>query len=213
VASAHRIQLVCFDLGGVLIRICRTWAEGCAAAGLAVRGEHIIDAISINGRREISQRYQLGDLGCEAYFEALSQAGHGLYSPAEIERIHHAWLLHEYAGVAGVIDRIHAAGMATAALSNTNHAHWVRMPEFPAVMKLQRRLASHELRLAKPDEAIYREAERLLGVRGARILFFDDLAENIDAARGVGWNAVHINHTGDPAQQIEAALEAHHVLT
>ncbi len=32
-----RIRLVCFDLGGVVIRICRTWAEGCAAAGLEVR--------------------------------------------------------------------------------------------------------------------------------------------------------------------------------
>ena len=92
---------------------------------------------------------------------------HRLYSPAEIKRIHHAWLLEEYSGVAATIDRIHAAGVATAALSNTNHAHWVRMNEFPAVTKLQRRLASHELRLAKPDDAIYREAERHLAVRGA----------------------------------------------
>ena len=32
------VALVCFDLGGVLVRICRDWAEGCRAAGLTVRG-------------------------------------------------------------------------------------------------------------------------------------------------------------------------------
>ena len=33
------ISLVCFDLGGVVVRICRSWAEGCAEAGLDVRGD------------------------------------------------------------------------------------------------------------------------------------------------------------------------------
>jgi len=31
------IRMVCFDLGGVLIKHCRTWREGCAAAGLRLR--------------------------------------------------------------------------------------------------------------------------------------------------------------------------------
>ncbi len=30
------IKLVCFDLGGVLIRICRSWAEACSRAAIAL---------------------------------------------------------------------------------------------------------------------------------------------------------------------------------
>ena len=37
-SNATPPSLVCFDLGGVVIRICRSWEEGCAAAGLPLRG-------------------------------------------------------------------------------------------------------------------------------------------------------------------------------
>ena len=30
-------MVICFDLGGVLVRICRDWNEGCAAAGIDPR--------------------------------------------------------------------------------------------------------------------------------------------------------------------------------
>jgi FMN phosphatase YigB (HAD superfamily) len=43
-------------------------------------------------------------------------------------------------------------------------------------------------------------------------VFFDDLAENISAARACGWNAVHIDHTGDTAAQVLAGLRAHGAL-
>jgi FMN phosphatase YigB (HAD superfamily) len=62
------------------------------------------------------------------------------------------------------------------------------------------------LRLAKPDEAIYRAYEKATGVAGAEIIFFDDLAENIEAARAAGWNAEQIDHTGDTAEQVRMLL-------
>ncbi len=37
------IQLVCFDVGGVVVRICHTWAEGCAAAGITPRNLSLWD--------------------------------------------------------------------------------------------------------------------------------------------------------------------------
>jgi len=209
-----RVQLVCFDLGGVLLRICRSWSEGCRAAGLDLRsgGSFVNDPSSANGRAELSARYQTGRIDSETYFRDLSLAVGSLYSPEEIARIHHAWVLEEYPRVGEVIDRVHDAGLRTAALSNTNHAHWQRMPEFPAFSRLQCPLASHTLGLAKPDEAIYREAESRFGVAGRAIVFFDDLPENIEAARRVGWRAVQIDHAGDTARQIERGLRAHGAL-
>jgi putative hydrolase of the HAD superfamily len=206
------IKLVCFDLGGVLIRICRSWEEGCRAAGIDVRGEIATDLASAKARRELGMRHQVGLMDCEDYFKAVAATHGDRYTAKEIERVHHAWMLGEYPGVSEVIDRIHKAGVATAALSNTNLSHWRRLPGFASVGRLHTRLASHELGLVKPDAAIYREAERRLGVGGDAILFFDDLIENVEAANKVGWNAVRIDHNGDTAAQIAEALCAREVI-
>jgi HAD superfamily hydrolase (TIGR01509 family) len=205
---------VCFDLGGVLIRICRSWQEGCVAAGLDLRGAlNAHDSIAgWYAPREVTDLYQTGRITCDQFATQLADAFGNHYSPDEIMRVHHAWMLGECAGVGAVIHRIHQAGLRTAALSNTNAAHWQRLPEFAAFASLQHRLASHELGLAKPDEAIYREAERRLGLSGSSILFFDDLSENIEAARTIGWRTAHIDHTGNTAQQIEAGLREHGVV-
>jgi putative hydrolase of the HAD superfamily len=86
------------------------------------------------------------------------------------------------------------------------------MDEFPAVMKLHHRHASHELGLAKPDAAIYREFERLTNSRREEILFFDDLPENIETAKSIGWQCVQIDPNTRTDTQILAALREHGVV-
>lgn len=206
--SHSPIKLVCFDLGGVLIRICRSWDEGCRAAGLDVRGAAVADPAGANGRRDLSRLHQSGKMACVEFFQAVSRASGDLYAAHEVERIHNAWLLGEYPGVHAVIDDIRHAGLRTAALSNTNLSHWIALQRYPSISSLDFRLASHELGMVKPDEAIYREAERIFAVKAGHILFFDDLPDNIQAARRVGWDAVQIDHTADPAQQIRSALQS-----
>jgi glucose-1-phosphatase len=206
------IRLIVFDLGGVLVRICRSWPEGCAAAGVPVRGELREGYPACEAWQELGMQYQTGRIDGVAFSSSLSQRLKGLYLPEEIMAVHHAWILGEYEGVVEVIDRIHATGLPTAALSNTNHDHWVRMDEFPAFMRLRHRLASHLLKLHKPDPAIYRALERQLGHRGGEILFFDDLPENVAAAKALGWNAVQIDPHGRTDQQIEIALQQFGVL-
>jgi putative hydrolase of the HAD superfamily len=202
------IQLVCFDVGGVMIRICRSWAEGCRAAGVPVRDEaHYL--ASRTARHEIVARHQVGLLDGSAFADALSAAMGGLYSPAEVLAVHRAWLLEPYEGLPGIIDSLHALGIHTAALSNTNHEHWRRMDEYPAVGRLRHRFTSHELGLAKPDAAIFRKVESHTGARGRQILFFDDLEENIAAARSAGWRAELIDPLRETAPQISEALFVH----
>lgn len=204
------IRLVCFDLGGVVIRICRTWAEGCAAAGLDVR-EEARWRQARPARKALIVQYQTGRIDGATFARKASALVGGLYSPAEIMGIHRAWLLDEYEVIGSVVDRLHEAGIDTAALSNTNHEHWVQMGEYPAVMRIHHHLPSHHLGLDKPDSSIYRLAERRLGYAGREILFFDDTQENITAAREVGWAAELIDPAASPAVQISSALAAHGV--
>jgi len=198
--------LVCFDLGGVLIRICRSWREGCQAAGLPVRGTWPDGSPVASGWRELGVQFGTGRIDAQTWAHQLSKLINGLYSPQEIAAVHHAWLLGEFEGVGPVVDRIHAAGLETAALSNTNHEHWARLPEFPTVMRLHHRLASFELGLHKPDPAIYRALEARLNRRGGEIILFDDLPENIESALRCGWRAELIDPHSRTDAQIDSAL-------
>jgi FMN phosphatase YigB (HAD superfamily) len=213
------IRIVCFDWGGVLLRIVRTWPEACERAGLDVRGESGTTEWGAR-RRPVAHAYQQGRLTCEEFHARLSESMGGLYSPEEVRRIHDAWLIEEYPGVDGVVDRLLALPhIETALLSNTNHGHWARqapvagdtMPHFPTAARLKHRHASHLLRLAKPGVEIYWAFERLTGASGAQILFFDDLAENVETARSLGWRAEQIDHLGETAAQIETHLRTHGV--
>ena len=66
--------------------------------------------------------------------------------------------------------------------------------------------------LAKPGLDIYHAFVERTGHRAAGILFFDDLEENVVAARRAGWNAEQIDHTGDTAAQIRGHLREYGVL-
>jgi putative hydrolase of the HAD superfamily len=200
------IRLVCFDLGGVLVRICRSWAEGCAAAGLDVRDGNPQSESHDQEVRQLANQLDSGRIDFATWTQQLSAAMRGRYSPQEIAAVHHAWLLDEYRGVGTIIDRLHEAGLRTAALSNTDARHWARMDQFPAVVKLGHRLASFQLKLHKPDPSIYRAAEARLGHSGTAILFFDDRPENVEAARQVGWLAELIDPLVPTDRQIERAL-------
>lgn len=208
---AMRPELVCFDWGGVILRHCRSWEEACKVGGLEMRPAVMAPEL-VHLRRIATRAYQAGRIGAEEFYDMLAHATGGLYSREECIALHDAWLLDEYAGMDAVIDAIHARGVATALLSNTNASHWARgFPEqgkadYPTAAKVRHAHASHLLGFAKPQEEIYRAFEEAVGVRGDAVLFFDDLEENLVTARGLGWQTVLVDHTGDTAQQIRGAL-------
>ncbi len=201
------LRLVCFDLGGVVLRICRNWREGCAAAGLDDR-DPAAWRQSRPARQALILDYQTGRIDGPTFAAMVSELTGGLYSPVEILGVHHAWLLGQYRGMRAIVERVHRGGLDTAALSNTNHEHWVRMGEFPAVMGIRHLFASHQLGVHKPDPSIYRRLERQLGYAGREILFFDDTEENVAAAQRLGWRAEVIAPAASPAAQIAAVLGA-----
>jgi glucose-1-phosphatase len=205
------ISLVCFDLGGVLVRLSKSWSDAAARAGLTVHPEPSLDAEELRAARwQVVQAYQAGSLSCEGYYAGLASIMK-MFTQAELARIHAAWLLGHYPGVEELIDALNRQeGVSTACLSNTNHAHWQQLTDpggvYQGIVRLRARLASHELGLNKPDPRIYERAAARLGKRGEEILFFDDLEENVAAARECGWNAEQIDPEADPPTQIRAHL-------
>ena len=217
------IRIVCFDLGGVLVRIHHTWGDACRAAGLAARDEPAGAPVEAKCSA-LNARLMVGEIAIDEWAEGISRAFDGAYSAEEAVRAHDAITQDEYEGATALIVALHDAGIATACLSNTDHAHWARFVpadgdpsgaralEYPTVARIQSRFASHLLGLAKPDAAIYQAFERTTGLRGHDIVFFDDRPENVDAARLRGWRAHRIDPERDPIAQMREHLRRHGVL-
>jgi FMN phosphatase YigB (HAD superfamily) len=214
---------VCFDLGGVLVRLCSGWEEAYVAAGLDVRPVPMGPAVQAR-RRELVHLFDAGAISLAEWAEGVSRAIDRVYSPGELARVHAAFLKDEYEGALALVDELHDAGIMTACLSNTNEAHWLRLahvdgegprsgvPEFPAVAKLRHRLASHLLRAVKPNPEIYAHLERATGARGRAIVFFDDREDNVEAARRHGWHAAVVDPRGDPVAHARRTLVLHGLL-
>jgi len=213
--SAPRV--IVFDIGGVLVRICRTWAEACETAGVPVHSpEWLAGEQAIAARSAVMSAYQNGELSTEAYYHGMLGALERRYTQDEIARIHDAWLLEEYSGVDELVTELtRLSGVTTACLSNTNERHWDVLapvqgaPRYPSIMALGQRFASHLMRASKPDAKIFLDFQQHIRAEPNEILFFDDLEPNVRAARGQGWRAETIDPLGDTAVQLRAHLRAH----
>jgi putative hydrolase of the HAD superfamily len=90
----------------------------------------------------------------------------------------------------------------TAVLSNTNEIHILKFNEMLNAQTsinglsemFDRVFLSHEMGLAKPDEAIYKAVINEIQVEPNRVLFFDDLLANLEGAKRVGLQTFHITH-------------------
>ncbi|MBS1716877.1 MAG: HAD-IA family hydrolase [Armatimonadetes bacterium] len=199
------LRCVCFDLGGVLVKICRTWQHAASVHGISIALDaeppiHIWELDEFN-------RFQRGEWDEPTYFTRL--AARLNVSEEEAERVHNGVLEAPYVGTLELIEDLETQGLVTACLSNTNHSHWVEMLEtgrFPNVERLGVKVASHLARLEKPSPEIYKAFEEQSGFSGQEICFFDDLEANVLAAREAGWISHVIDPHGDPAIEMRELL-------
>jgi glucose-1-phosphatase len=92
------------------------------------------------------------------------------------------------------------------AFSNTNRAHVAHFSEtYADVLRNFREIfLSSSIGLRKPEPAAYDHVVQAIGVPPERIVFFDDLAENIEGARARGLLAVHVTSPDDVADALAA---------
>ncbi len=200
-------DLVVFDLSGVLVRVVDSWADGHARSGVA--GDPLSDPAFESQRLELSERRQRGEIGAEEYCHLVAGISGGVYGPYEVAAIHRAWVIDEYPGVGEVVDAVHAAGVGTAILTNTDEWHWhqqladeAEADRFASVRRIEHRFASHRLGVVKPERAVFEAVMATTGFKERRILYFDDSKRHIDASLDVGWGGVLVDPSGDPARQM-----------
>lgn len=97
------------------------------------------------------------------------------------------------------------AGYKTAILSNMPREHALYIEDtFEWIEAFEARLFSYAIGHVKPERAIYVECLKRLGVAPEQTLFIDDIAENVAAARAIGFLAVQF----EDSRKLAAALRA-----
>ena len=103
-----------------------------------------------------------------------------------------------------IVAELDAAGVPLFAITNFGAEFWDGFaPGQPVFDRFRDIVVSGREKLAKPDPAIFALAAKRFGHDPEQMLFIDDNAANIDAARACGWKIHHF--TG--AEELRADLE------
>jgi putative hydrolase of the HAD superfamily len=114
----------------------------------------------------------------------------------------------ELAPIPGTVDllrRLHGQAQPLYFLSNMPASYASHLESTHDFIGLfQGGVFSARVGLIKPEAAIFRHAQRVLGLEPRDTLFIDDVLHNVEAARAAGWRAVHFQGPEQCARALSA---------
>src|SRR6478752_8913944 len=192
-----------FDLGRVVLDIDFNKTLACWAAHAGREPAQFVGRFS--SRDDAYRRHERGEISDAEFFAALRTALGVDLSDAQFLEGWNALFAGVVPGIAPLLKRA-AKRLPLYAFSNTNAAH---VEHFSAAYAevlgdFREVFLSSAIGLRKPDAAAYDHVVKAIGVPAHRIVFFDDLPENIEGARARGLSAVHVTSLGDVADALAA---------
>lgn len=185
-----------FDLGRVVLDIDFSRAIACWAGHAGYKPESIVARYVRDD--EAYRLHEVGKLSDADYFASLrSSLGIGI-SDAQFLEGWNAIFAGEMPDIAELLPRA-AQHLPLYAFSNTNRPHVDYFSkEYAGLLgHFSELYLSSSIGLRKPDAAAFDHVVAAMGVPASRIVFFDDLAENIEGARSRGLTAVHVTSPRD----------------
>jgi len=187
-------MIVVFDLGRVLVGLDLDWPRQLDLEPGPVR-EWFAASPAFRA-------FECGELSEERFLSAFGAA----FDRDDLDALRDAFAGCVTGLLPGAIELLDAIQAPCAALSNTNSIHWSVFDPERALRSRLLPLASHHLGSRKPEPLIFQRADEIWGQRP--VLFLDDNAENIRAARAHGWVAEQVVGV----EQATSALRRHGVL-
>jgi 2-haloacid dehalogenase len=118
----------------------------------------------------------------------------------------HEMILGEMPGTVALLDRLHAKGLPLFGLTNWSAETFpYARKHFSSLQKFRHIVVSGDVKICKPEPAIYAHAVEAWNIAPESILFIDDSAKNVVGAQAAGWNAVRFTN----AAALEQDLFAH----
>lgn len=192
-----------FDLGRVVLDIDFSKAIACWAGYAGCQPEAIVARYLRDS--EAYRLHEVGKISDAVYFESLRNSLGIDISDAQFLEGWNAIFAGEMPDIAELLPRA-ARHMPLYAFSNTNRPHVEHFStEYANLLGHFRELyLSSSIGLRKPDAEAFDHVVAAIGVPAERIVFFDDLAENIEGARARGLLAVHVTAPHDVGDAFKA---------
>jgi len=192
-------MLYIFDMGNVIIdidfkRVLGVWSN-LSGTPLATLNERF-------SMGDVFQQHERGEISDEDFAEELCKEMGVALSFEQFEAGWQAVFVGLRPEVIALFKTLREQGHRVVVLSNTNRLHLNFWPEnYPEIAANADAIyLSQELGMRKPEPRIFDYVLHKEGVDASQAVFFDDVLENVEAARSVGINAVLVeNKTTVPA--------------
>jgi 2-haloacid dehalogenase len=117
----------------------------------------------------------------------------------------HEMVSHSYDDSVVILRRLIAAGHDVTMLTNFASDTFAQARTiFPFLNETRGVTVSGDIKLIKPDQAIYDRHTADFGLDPASTVFIDDSLKNVEGAQAAGWHAIHFTS----AEQLERDLKA-----
>ena len=191
-----------FDLGRVVFNIDFPRALACWAAHAGCEPSDIAARYMVD---ETYHHHERGMISDEAFFANLRRSLGIAITDAQFIEGWNAIFAGEMEGIAPLLERA-AKHFPLYVYSNTNRAHVAYFTEVhaPTLKPFRELYYSSTIGHRKPDAAGFDHVVKAIGAPASRIVFFDDLVDNVEAAQACGLKAVHVQSSRDVADALTA---------
>jgi glucose-1-phosphatase len=182
-----RVDIVLFDLGGVLVDL----------GGVGPMKElSAIDTDDEFWDRWLTCRwvrgFERGECTADQFAAGIVDDWELTVEPSAFLEAFRDWPGRMYAGAESLVEAVHAK-MPIGCLSNTNALHWDRhFGTWSILEHFDYRFLSYELGVVKPDRELFERVAEILPAAPENVLFLDDNLVNVNAAIDTGFVARHV---------------------
>ena len=189
------VNALLFDLGNVVIEIdfnraLAYWATHARCEEGLIRARFCHD--------HAYDQHERGKIDLNEYFSALRKSLGIDISDAHLRKGWNEILIGEMPGISGLLARA-AEHLPLYAFTNSNPEHqecvWARFSDL--LRPFRQVFVSSRIGLRKPEPEAFQYVVGAIGVPAHRILFFDDLIENVEGAWACGLRAVRVKTNTD----------------
>ncbi len=191
-----------FDLGRVVLDIDFSKAIACWAGHAGREPSDIAARFVVD---ETFRHHETGKISDADFFQGVRHSLGVDLTDAQLLEGWNAIFAGEMPGMAPLLARA-AKRLPLYVFSNTNNAHaeYFSVIHADVLGHFREIFLSSSIGLRKPDAEAYDHVVKSIGLPAGRIVFFDDLAENVESARARGLKAVHVTSSGDVADALTA---------
>jgi len=173
-----------FDLGNCLIKLAYERVIGSICRDATVGRDELIEILEQPGGYRDMER---GAITFREFYDFLCDKAGYRGTTLDLRRVWSDFFDGTIPGSEALLERVREK-YRVAFLSNSNEVHAEVIPrQYGTLFRRDDRfIFSHRFRVAKPDPEIFRRALEVIGALPQHVVFVDDLAENVMAARTIG---------------------------